>query len=136
MAAVAVTPFVLNDVTLKVDADNFEAALSAVEFVPSSSIVTFKGMTPTSVHTLGTTATWTCNLTFAQDWETVGSLSQYLLANEGNAVVAEFYPKAGGTGFTATIIVTPGAIGGPGDAIAVATVSLGVSGKPAVIVAV
>lgn len=131
MADITVAPFMLKDVDLKIGSDNYEAHVSQVEFVPSSSTVTWKGLTPTSVHSYGTTATWTCNLTFAQDWTTANSLSRYLHTNEGTEISVEFAPVTGGAKFTATLIVTPGSIGGQVDGVATATVTLGVKGKPA-----
>lgn len=133
MAVVAVAPFVLKNVTLKIAADNYEAHVSQVEFTPSASQVTWKSLTPSSVVTDVTTATWTCTIAYAQDWKTANSLAQYLHANEGTAVVAEFVPVVGAVGspkFTATLVITPGAIGGTVDAIATATVTLAVQGKP------
>jgi hypothetical protein len=134
MADISVSPFVLKDVTLLIAADNYEAHVSSVELVPSASTVTWKGLTPSSVFTDVSTATWVCNLSFAQDWATTDSLSRYLFENEGEAVACEFVPVAGGAGFSATIVITPGAIGGAVDSVAVATVSLGVQGRPAVLV--
>lgn len=131
MAAIDVNPIVLKDATLKVGADNYEAHVSSVEFVPSSSTVNWKGLTPESVFSFGTNSTWVCNLAFAQDWDTEGSLSAYLFDNEGESVICDFYPDAGGQGFRATLIITPGSIGGAVDSVAVSTVSLGVQGKPA-----
>ena len=135
MTAPAVVPIVLKDVTLKVGADNYEAHVSSVEFVPTSGTVPWKGLTPSSVFNFATKATWQCNLAFAQDWETPNSLSAYLFDNEGEIVVADFYPEAGGTGFRATLNIVPGSIGGAVDSVAVATVTLGVQGRPARIVA-
>ena len=83
MAAIAVSPFLLKDVLFSVETDSYEKHVSQVEFVPTSSTVTWKGLTPTSVFSFGTNATWTCNLTFAQDWETASSLSRYLFDHEG-----------------------------------------------------
>ncbi len=133
MATITIDPIILNDVTLTVGTDDYQAHVSQVEFTPSSSTVTWKGLTPSSVHSFGTTATWTCTLAYAQDWTTANSLSQYLFANEGESVEMTFEPKAGGPSFTATVIITPGAIGGSVDSVAVATVTLGVSGKPALV---
>jgi hypothetical protein len=132
MTVVAVAPFLLRDVILTLGTDSYQAHVSQVEFVPTSSPVVWKGLTPSSVHTLGTTATWVCNLAFAQDFETVDSLSLYLHANEGDEVVGIFEPIAGGATVTANLILTPGGIGGTVDGVAVASVSLGVSGKPTI----
>jgi hypothetical protein len=134
MTVIGVSPFVMKDVTLLIAADNYEAHVSSVELAPSASTVMWKGLTPTSIYTDVTTATWVCNLSFAQDWATADSLSRYLFENEGGAVACEFVPVAGGAGFSATIVITPGSIGGPVDSVAVATVSLGVQGRPAVLV--
>jgi hypothetical protein len=134
MASPVLVPIILNDVVLTVATDNYEAHVSQVEFVPSSSQVNWKGLTPASVFTFGTTATWVLNLAYAQDWATTSSLSQYLFDNEGTSKVITFKPKKPATGtaptWTATVIITPGAIGGTVDSVAVASVTLGVQGKP------
>ena len=130
MAKIGIAPIVLKDALLKIGADNYEANVSAVEFVPSASSVPWKGLTPTASFTDMGSATWVCNLTFAQDWETTNSLSQYLLDHEGEQVEVEFRPVSGGAGFAATLVLTPGSIGGSVDSVAVSSVSLGVQGKP------
>lgn len=130
MATIAVHPLVLKDVLLTVGTDNYEAHVSSVTFTPSASTVTWKGLTPTSVHTAGTTATWTVDLTYVQDWDTPNSLSAYLFDNEGEEVTVTFEPVNGGDSFGATIIAAPGAIGGAVDTFGETTVSLGVKGKP------
>ncbi len=130
MAVIAVNPFVMKDVTLLIAADNYESNVSAVEFVPSASSVNWKGLTPTSTFSDVGTATWVCNLSFAQDWASATSLSRYLFEHEGAAVACEFSPIAGGPAFGGTLVITPGSIGGAVDSVAVATVSLGVQGRP------
>lgn len=136
MASIAVTPIILKNVLLSFAADSYEKHVSSVEFVPSAATVTWKGLHPDSVFTDVSKATWSCNLTFAQDWETANSLSKYLFENEGETVAATFEPVAGGAGFTATLLITPGSIGGSVDSIAVATVTLGVQGRPVLVPAV
>jgi hypothetical protein len=139
MAQIATAPIVLKDARFLVAADSYESAVSGVTFTPSASTVTWKGLTPSSVFTGTSTATWTCELAYAQDWTTTNSLAQYLLANEGKTIVAKFIPQTAASGtvptFTATIIITPGAIGGTVDAVATATVTLGVVGRPVLTVA-
>ena len=134
MAAPALVPIILNDVVLTVAADNYEGHVSRVEFVPTASLVKWSGLTPTSVYQFPTASVWALNLDYAQDWATASSLSQYLFDNEGTTKVITFKPKkpASGTAptWTATVIITPGAIGGAVDAVPVGTVSLGVQGKP------
>lgn len=133
MAQIGVAPIILTNVLFSVESDSYEKHVSSVEFVPSSSTVTWKGLTPTSVFSFGTNSTWVCNLAFAQDWETEDSLSQFLFENEGDEIDVVLEPVNGGAGFSATLIVTPGSIGGAVDAVAVSTVSLGVKGKPVLI---
>lgn len=130
MATIAVQPIVLTDVLLTLGADNYQAHVSSVEFVPTAATATWKGLTPGGSHTATGLASWVCNISFAQDHETDDSLSNFLFDNEGDTVSALFEPKSGATGFSADIVITPGSIGGSVDAFAVATVSLGVQGKP------
>lgn len=131
MAQIDIDPIILTNVKLKIGDDNYEKHVSRVEFTPSAQTVTWKGLTPSAVYSKTTRATWTCNLEYAQDWETVDSLSQYLHDNEGEEVSATFEPEDGGASWAATLLITPGAIGGVVDAVPTASVTLGVSGKPA-----
>lgn len=130
MAVIAVDPFILRDVLFTVAADEYSSHLSQVTFTPSSSVVTWQGLKPDATFSFGANATWTADLVFAQDWSTANSLSRYLFENEGNEIAVVFEPVAGGPSVTATLIVTPGAIGGAVNEVATATVSLGVKGKP------
>ena len=89
--------------------------MSSVQFVPSTSTVTWKGLTPDATFSDTTTPSWTCVLSYAQDWETADSLSQYLMDNAGQHRHRRVLPKGTGTGlpsFTADIIIAPGPIGG------------------------
>jgi hypothetical protein len=139
MAQISTLPIVLKNARFLVVADSYESAVSGVTFTPSSSTISWKGLTPTSVYTGTTTATWVCELSYAQDWATTNSLSQYLLANEGKTLQVKFIPESAATGtvptFTASVIITPGAIGGTVDSVATATVTLGVVGRPVLTVA-
>lgn len=130
MADVTLAPILLNDVLLTIGANDYQGSVNTVEFVPSTNIATWAGMAPGASFSFPSRATWQANLGYAQDWETPNSLSQYLHDHEGETVDATFEPKKGGTGFTAKLIIVPGSIGGAGDAVAVASVSLGVQGKP------
>lgn len=131
MATIAVKPFVLKDVLFTVDADNYEAHVSQVQFDPSSSVQTWQGLTPDASFTDVTTATWLAALAFAQDWETPDSLSIYLYEHEGEEVPVTFKPRSGvGPSFSVTLVISPGSIGGTVNSFATATVSLGCKGKP------
>lgn len=136
MASIAIQPIVLTDVLLSLGTDSYEKHVSSVEFVPTAPSVAWKGLAPTSNFTFTGNATWVCNLSYAQDWETENSLSRYLYDHEGETIPAKFEPVNGGPGFTAPLVITPGSIGGAVDGVPVATVSLGVQGKPAYVPAV
>ena len=130
MAQIAVQPIYLKDVVLSVAGSDFEKHVSSVIFTPSVATATWKGLEPTAVFTNVGSSTWMVDIAYAQDWDTSGSLSAYLFANEGSEVTLTFEPVAGGSSWTATVIVVPGAVGGAVDSFAVATVSLPVQGKP------
>lgn len=120
------TPLVMKDVTLELGADDFASQASSVVFTPSSSTLTWQGLTPDSTFTDIAKATWTVGITYAQDWTAVDSLSRWLFEHEGDTVACEFRPKNGeGVAFTANVSITPGAIGGAVNAISEGTVTLG-----------
>lgn len=124
------TPYSLKNATMSIAADDFTAALSQVEFVPATSATTWRGIGGNVVRDQSV-AEWTANLGLAQDLDPTGLL-RYLHANEGSEVVAVFTPVAAGPTVTATLILSPAAIGGTADGnIATASVSLAVVGKPA-----
>lgn len=134
MTNIALTPVTVNAATLKIDADNYEAAIGSAVFTPStktSSFVAINGLTYQSQSP----STWTLDLNYAQDFETAASLANYLHANEGASKAAVLTEVASGATFTATISIAPGAIGDAAGSIAQSKVSLG-STKPVIAPAV
>jgi hypothetical protein len=136
MANIAAAPFVLKNAILKIDADNYEASVSQVEFTPTNPTATWQGMTPASAFNSVGASTWVCAFSGAQDWDNEDSLSNYLLVNEGENVAVTFHPVAGGPGFAATVTLVAPSIGGTVNGVPVFTVSLPVQGKPARVAAV
>lgn len=131
MPNIQIAPLVLKDVLMQIGANNYETALSAAQFVPTASSVSWQGLTPSSSFTDVSSATWAAALTFAQDWDTPQSLSEFLFDNEGQTVPATFRPRNGrGSSFTTNLVITPGAIGGTVNTFNEATVNLGCTGKP------
>jgi hypothetical protein len=132
---IAVAPFSMKDVSLLVGDPagtqyEFRTSVSEVTFTPTTALITWKGL-GLNQFTDASAPTWAVSLAFAQDWETPDSLSQYLHDNPGLSVLFTFKPKnLGAKVVTAQVILTPGAIGGPVDSVAVATVNLGVDGTP------
>lgn len=132
MAAIAASPIVIKDALVQLGTDSYEAAVVKAVFTPSASVITAKAVAPGAVYTDADAATWTLDLEWLQDWATSGNLGAYLHANEGDTVTATFEPIAGGATITASVVITPGPIGGGVGSFATATASLGVSGKPAI----
>lgn len=123
-------PFIMGDASLTIDGNTYQDQVSGVTFTPTSSIVTWKGLTPTASFTFPTSATWTLDLSYAQDFTTDDTLAMFLLEHEGETIPdVVFEPVDGGRSFTADITIVPGSIGGEVDTVAVGTVSLG-STKP------
>jgi len=131
MSQINPQPIILKDVTLLIGADNYEKQVSTVVLTPSAATQTWQGLSPAATFSDTPAATWVCELGYAQDWETAGSLSRYLFNNEGAQVTAVFKPRVGGgSSFQVTLVLTPGAIGGAVNAWAEASVTLGVVGRP------
>jgi len=135
MAIINPSPIMMGNASIKIggaSGNNYEGAVSSVEFQPSGGSVNFKGLAATATYTYATSPTWQLALTFAQDWETTGSLSNYLFDNQNKTVQVDVFPVAGTgkKGFSAQVIIQPGSIGGAVDSVAVATVTLGVIGAP------
>lgn len=130
MTLIDVKPRVFKHYALKIGADNYEKHVSGVSLVPNAPTQTWQGAHPDSSFSDVQKATWTCQLEYAQDWETANSLSRYLMEHEGEIINAvEFSPLGSGPKFTANLTITPGTIGGAIGAFGTATVTLG-SSKP------
>lgn len=135
MSTIAIVPLVLKDVLLTIGTDDYRKHVNQVTFTPTAAQITWTGLGG-NTHTDVSTATWVVALAYAQDWETVDSLSQYLMEHEGETVAMVFGPKSGsGPTFTSDVVITPGAIGGAVSAYGTATVNLG-STKPVLVPAV
>lgn len=132
-----VQPLILKDVELIIEAagDDYRKHVSGVTFTASSSQTTWTGL-GLNTHTDASAPTWTCQLDYVQDWTSADSLSQYLMAHEGETVPVTFRPQAGiGPSFSANLTIVPGNIGGQVNAYATTSVTLG-SDKPVLIPAV
>lgn len=136
MTTIAVQPFVLKNALLKIGADNYEKHVSQVELRPTvkADKVTWVNITPDVPYSEAANpeTTWDLVITYAQDWETADSLSQYLMDNAGTVKSVELAPRAG-TGrktFTINATIVAGPIGGSAGAVAVGSVTLPCDGQP------
>lgn len=128
----AFRPIVLKDSELTIDSEDFAAQVSGVTFTPTTASVSWQGLKPASSFTDQSAATWAAELAYAQDWHDADALSRFLHEHEGQSLEAVFTPKTGEETVTATIIIAPGTIGGQVNTFMTSTVTLGVSGKPAI----
>jgi len=129
MATIALTtPYSLKNATLSIAADDYTAAVTQVEFAPSTATSTVRTIDGVA-HKDQSTAEWSCTVGFVQDLA-AGGLLRYLLDHDGESKAVTFTPKSGGPSIDATITVSPGRIGGTAGAdLSTATVTLA-SSKP------
>lgn len=138
MAKLAVQPHVLKDIVLSVAADDYARHVSTARLEPTTTAekITWHGLSPDAAFSESGTpeTTWALVLTYAQDWNTENSLSQYLLDNAGEAKTVVLQPRAGSgqKTFTVEAVIAPGPVGGDYNTVAVGTVTLGVNGQPTV----
>jgi hypothetical protein len=123
-------PYVARHVSFQLGSDEYAAEVSDAQLIPATTVSTWQGLTPPSQYSDVGPATWTCQVVLAQDYDEALSLATFLFDHEGETIPMTFEPQAGGTGFAADVIITPGTIGGAVNAYAEATVVLGVQGKP------
>lgn len=132
MTTITPTPLFMRDCLVQLGTDAYEKAVVSVTLTPSTSTVTVRAVSPNAIYQTADEATWVMALTFLQDWDDAAGLSRYLYDNEGSDVTLTFEPITGGATITATVSVTPGAIGGNVGSYAESTVSLPCTGKPSI----
>jgi hypothetical protein len=127
----AFNPLFMNNVSLLIDGDEVADAVSNVTLTPTSTALTFTGVSGTTTQSSGST-TWAASVTFAQDWQNVDSLSRTLFNRAGETVTIVFTPNSDEATDKVTVQATlvHGAIGGGVNATAETTVVLPISGKP------
>ncbi|KXC05771.1 hypothetical protein [Microbacterium hominis] len=115
--------------TIKIGADNYTKGVDSFALVPT---------TPTAQHTdigggvqsVVGIPTWVCQMSFAQDWASEGSLSQKSIEWAGQTKTIEFTPQTGAEVVTVEVVFQPSQIGGAAGGINKATLNLGVNGQP------
>lgn len=130
MAVIPLTsPYALKSSILTIAADDYSLAVSQVQFDPSTTPTKWRGI-QSNVVSDAPVADWVLTLGHAQDTAN-GSLTRYLLANQGQKKACVFTPVNGGPSISATILIIPSTLGGTADGnLATATVQLPVDGTP------
>jgi hypothetical protein len=136
MSVVPLTaPYTMSTATLTIDltntgaGDDYTAAVSQAQFDPSFSSNTWTGIGGDAL-TFTSPASWALVLAIAQDLAPTGLL-RFLLDHAGEQATVTLTPLAAEDPITAQVILAPGSIGGTADgSAAVATITMGVQGKP------
>jgi len=101
-------------ITVTIGTDSFSGHVSSCAYVPSSSVSTWVGGSLEASLSATSASTWTATMNVLQDWENAGSLSNFLLANEGLEATLTYKPHADGVfEVTSEITITAPTIGGP-----------------------
>lgn len=129
MAQIAPQPVLMSSAVLTLGTDNYELAVSSAELAPTTPTQQFKGIGGGIINLAGVPS-WMLNLAYAQDFATAKSLSQILLANVGKTLAFTIRPVSGGIGYSGTVLVVPGSVGGAVDTVLAGSVSLAVNGQP------
>ena len=120
-----------DDVVPGTDVD-YAAAFDTIQVVPATSTTTWTGL-KRNTFTDVSPATWTLTGNGAQDWDDEASLSRFLHEHDGETRPYLFRPKSGGTGFKGHLVLSAGAIGGAGNAVAPFAITFGLTGKPVIV---
>lgn len=131
MAEITVNPRVLKSISVLIASTEYADAIASFQFVPAQTVMTWKGGKPDATFTDVTDPTWTCNIKLAQDWDTAGSLANYLIAHAGEQTPVTFIPTGGAT-VSGTLILAVPPIGGDINAWLEGTISCGVVGAPTI----
>lgn len=132
MPDIAPKPLLLLDITLSVGTDDYAASVNRALLTPTTATAKWKGMRAGSAVNLAGEPDWVLDLSYAQDFETVKSLSLYLLENHGQTKEFTLAPKRGGKAYKVKALCLAGPIGGDLGAQnpATGTVQLPVDGQP------
>lgn len=122
-------PYSLKNATLTIAEDDYTAAVSRVEFTPSTTSQTWRGIGGNTLKDQ-TIADWTATLGYAQDLAPTG-LARYLHEHEGELKACVFTPDTDGPTITATLVISPAKIGGQADGnLVTGEATLALRGKP------
>lgn len=126
----AANPLVIKNASVKIGTVEYAELISNVTITPTSPTIEFKGVAGKSFQTVGTES-WVLQFDYAQDWSDVASLALKLFNDAGKSEIITITPS-GSTGPTIEVEATlqAGAFGGAVDAVATASASLPITGRP------
>ncbi|WP_285103907.1 hypothetical protein [Promicromonospora sp. MEB111] len=128
----ALVPLVMKNPHIELDGVEYDKSCSTAAVTPTAAVVVWNGFGGAAISDLAGD-TWTLDLVLAQDQSTPGSLQSFLNdpTKIGTKVPFEVRPTGTtGKGYTGTVLVVPVVVGGAKGAVATATVSLPIDGRP------
>ena len=135
----AFKPYMMKNVDLVIGDEatgpNFKCQVRGVKLTPEVSVQRVKTACPTGQFAATDDPEWTAELTYlyGQD-DGVGTaatvLADYLLTHAGEELPIYFRPVSGEAGYSGTILVVPGTIGGDYGSFSEQSVSLPMLGQP------
>lgn len=124
-------PLFIKSASIEVDGVEMGELISNVVLTPTTSTLTFKGVSGATFQSVGSEV-WTLQFDYAQDWSTADSLALKLFNETGTNVTVTVNPEGtvGAPSFTAEVTLLSGSVGGATDSVATASVTLPVTGRP------
>lgn len=129
MAEIAAKPVLFKGQT-SVGSDEYTAHLSQAEFQPTQPTASWTDIAGVATQ-FGGVSSWQLALAGAQDWETLNSLSSYLLEHDGETVEVTVTLPGGATA-TASVVAAAVNIGGTTNTPMTFQKTLQVHGKPVI----
>ena len=140
----AFKPYMMKDVDLilgdEATGPNFKCQVKKVTLNPEVNIQKVKTACPDGQYSAAGDPEWTLEIGYLYGSDNGAGaaapiLSDYLLDNVGTDVPFLFRPTSGGPGYSGTVTLVPGAIGGEQGNFSEQTVNLPVQGQPAKVAA-
>lgn len=138
-------PIMMKDVDFSLGDEStgpsFKCQLRSVTLKPNASIQKLKTLCPDGTYSDVDQAEWELELGYAHGKDVAGGtvteiLAEYLIAHHGAKQAFRFRPESGGKGYSGTVTIIAGPIGGSQGAWMEGSVTLPLTGQPAALAAV
>lgn len=117
--------------TISIGTDSYKAAITSAVLTPTTPTEVIRDIGG-GITTVAGFPEWALGINYMQDLKTASSLSQYLITNQGQKKPIVYTPQAGGKGFTVTVLIVAGPVGGDSKSAAKADVTLLCDGQPTI----
>jgi hypothetical protein len=131
MPVVTISPKPTTHIKVTIGTDEYQTQVTSFAVTPQPQQVSIRGGAPDAHYEASVPGGWQLAIGVIQDWETLTSLCNFLLENEGEEATIVYKPiNAGDAEFTVVVpsLIAP-AIGGPVNQYNESTVTMGCS-KP------